>query len=122
MKDPFNQSPPELGNQFDEDRVLQSYLRRVLPREVLNSEIASIKNMGVRIKTNVHIDSIDELFEGGYEAVLVAVGKHKSQELSIPGADSEGVFLCAEFLRSANAGEAVNIGRNVVVLGGGNAG
>ncbi len=92
-----------------------------LPREVLNSEIASIKEMGVHIKTNAPVNSIDELFENGFEAILVAVGKHRSHELSVPGADSEGVFLCAEFLRSANAGKAVNIGRNVVVLGGGNA-
>jgi acyl-CoA dehydrogenase len=28
---PFNQSPPTLGNQYDDDRVLRSYLRRVLP-------------------------------------------------------------------------------------------
>ena len=41
--------------------------------------------------------------------------------LPIPGIESEGVFLCAEFLRDANTGNSVGIGRNVVVLGGGNA-
>jgi NADPH-dependent glutamate synthase beta subunit-like oxidoreductase/ferredoxin len=92
-----------------------------LPREALNSEIEFIKDMGVHIKTNAPIDSINDLFESGFEAVLVAVGKHKSQKLSVPGADSQGVYLCAEFLRSANSGKTINIGRNVVVLGGGNA-
>jgi formate dehydrogenase beta subunit len=92
-----------------------------LPREVLNSEIASIESMGVNIKTNAHIDSMDAFFENGFEAVLVAVGKQKSQKLSIPGIDSEGVFLCANFLRNANAGLAVSIGSHTVVLGGGNA-
>ena len=92
-----------------------------LPRDVLNSEIQSIERMGVDIRTDTHIDSIDELFADGFEAVLVAVGKQKSQMLPIPGIESKGVFLCAEFLRDANTGNSVGIGRNVVVLGGGNA-
>ena len=32
---PFNQSAPELGNQYSDDRVLRSYLRRVLPGGML---------------------------------------------------------------------------------------
>jgi hypothetical protein len=31
---PFNQPPPTLGNQFDDDHMLRSYLQRVLPPEV----------------------------------------------------------------------------------------
>lgn len=31
----FQQAPPRLGNQYEDDRVLQSYLRRALPAEVL---------------------------------------------------------------------------------------
>lgn len=43
---PFNQSPPTLGNQFNDDRVLRSYLRRVLPPEVLAEIEPSLKEMG----------------------------------------------------------------------------
>jgi acyl-CoA dehydrogenase len=43
---PFNQSPPTLGNQFDDDRVLRSYLRRVLPPEVLAEVERPLHNMG----------------------------------------------------------------------------
>ena len=43
---PFNQSPPALGNQFDDDRVLQSYLRRVLPQEVLAEIEPALREMG----------------------------------------------------------------------------
>ena len=32
---PFNQPAPQLGNQYDADRVLRSYLRRRLPAGVL---------------------------------------------------------------------------------------
>ncbi len=43
---PFNQSPPTLGNQFDDDRVLRSYLRRVLPPEVLAEVERPLREMG----------------------------------------------------------------------------
>lgn len=46
MNKPFNQPPPRLGNQYDEDRVLGSYLRRVLPREVLGEVEPSLREMG----------------------------------------------------------------------------
>jgi len=43
---PFNQPPPALGNQYDDDRVLRSYLRRVLPQEILAAIEAELKEMG----------------------------------------------------------------------------
>lgn len=43
---PFNQPAPELGNQYDEDRVLRSYLRRVLPAAVLAEIEAPLREMG----------------------------------------------------------------------------
>lgn len=43
---PFNQSPPELGNQYDEDRVLRSYLRRTLPPDVLAAIEPELRQMG----------------------------------------------------------------------------
>jgi len=46
MKEPFNQPPPTLGNQFDEDRVLQSYLKRLLPPEIYREVESSLSEMG----------------------------------------------------------------------------
>ena len=43
---PFNQPPPTLGNQYNEDRVLQSYLKRVLPPDVLAAVAPSLRQMG----------------------------------------------------------------------------
>ena len=91
-----------------------------LPREILREEIADIENRGVEITTNTRIESIDKLFEDGYDAVLVGIGAQKGQKLSIPGADSQGVLIGLDFLRNVNAGEKVKIGNKVVVLGGGN--
>ena len=42
----FTQAPPELGNQFDDDRVLRSYLHRVLPPEVLEAARPGLSQMG----------------------------------------------------------------------------
>lgn len=91
-----------------------------LPRDVLDSEIEDIENIGVEIKTSTHIESIDKLFEDGYDAVLVAVGAHRGQKLSIPGADSQGVLMSLDFLRDVNTGKKVKVGKKVMVLGGGN--
>ena len=91
-----------------------------LPREIINEEIAGIEKRGVEIITNTRVESIDKLFEDGYDAVLVGIGAQRGQKLSIPGADSQGVLIGLDFLRDVNAGEKVEIGSKVVVLGGGN--
>jgi len=91
-----------------------------LPRNVVDSEISDIENMGVEIKTGTHVESINKLFEQGFDAVLVAVGTHQGQRLSIPAADDEGVLISIDFLRDINLGKKVDIGKKVVVLGGGN--
>src|SRR6478672_11549588 len=46
MAVPFQQAPPTLGNQFEDDRVLRSYLARVCPAEMLNEITPSLAEMG----------------------------------------------------------------------------
>lgn len=48
MPPKFTQEPPELGNQYDDDRVLRSYLRRHLPDEVHEEVTPSLRTMGER--------------------------------------------------------------------------
>jgi NADPH-dependent glutamate synthase beta subunit-like oxidoreductase/Pyruvate/2-oxoacid:ferredoxin oxidoreductase delta subunit len=91
-----------------------------LPRDVIEREIQEIQSMGVEIKTNMKVTSLDILFEEGYDAILVAIGANVGQKLSIPGADLDGVLIGLDFLRDANLGKKVNVGKRVVVLGGGN--
>jgi formate dehydrogenase beta subunit len=90
-----------------------------LPRDVLDEEIQEIESMGIDIRTNTKIDSLDALFEEGYDAVLVAIGTHEGQKLPIPGADHDGVLVGLDFLRDVNLGKEVNVGRRMLVLGGG---
>jgi alkylation response protein AidB-like acyl-CoA dehydrogenase len=42
----FQQAPPALGNQYEDDRVLRSYLSRVLPKDVLRDVEESLTEMG----------------------------------------------------------------------------
>lgn len=91
-----------------------------LPRSILESEIKEIEERGIEIITNTRIESIDPLFDQGYDAILIAIGTPKGQRLSIEGADQEGVLIGTEFLRDVNLGKKVRMGKKVVVLGGGN--
>jgi formate hydrogenlyase subunit 6/NADH:ubiquinone oxidoreductase subunit I len=91
-----------------------------LPRQVLDREIKDIENTGIGIKTGTRIGFIDGLFEQGFNAVLVAVGTHQGQRLSIPGSDHENVLIGVDFLRSISSGKQVDIGHKVLVLGGSN--
>ncbi len=91
-----------------------------LPREVLDKEIGYIEKTGVKIVTGMRIDAIEKLFEQGFDGVIAALGTYRGSKLNIPGADSPGVLIGLDFLRDINMAKPVNIGKNVLVLGGGN--
>ena len=91
-----------------------------LPRDILGGEVDDIKSVGVEIKLNSPVESLDALFEQGYDAVFVGVGSHDGMKLGVPGEDVEGAIDSAEYLRRANLGEKVKIGDSVGVVGGGN--
>ncbi len=91
-----------------------------LPRNVLDREIAYVRKMGVEIVVNTRIDSLDGLFENGFDAILLALGTHGGQKLPVEGTDSAGVWDGIAFMRNVNLGNAVSIGRHVIIIGGGN--
>lgn len=92
-----------------------------LPKDVLRGEIEEIKSVGVEIKTNTRINSLDELFQGGYQAIFLALGAHEGMKLGVEGENTPGVIDCATFLREVALGQKVAIGQRVAVVGGGNA-
>ncbi len=93
-----------------------------LPKEVLKRDIDEIEAVGVDIKTNTRVESTDELFEKGYDAVLLAIGAHEGLKIGVKGEDSPGVKDCVSFLREVSLGKKVAVGESVAVIGGGNAG
>jgi NADPH-dependent glutamate synthase beta subunit-like oxidoreductase/coenzyme F420-reducing hydrogenase delta subunit len=91
-----------------------------LPREVLDIEVQRLMRMGVEIRTNTRVVSLDLLFELGYKAIFLTIGAHQSLRLGIEGEDNPGVIDGATFLREVNLGLKPSLGRSVAVVGGGN--
>jgi NADPH-dependent glutamate synthase beta subunit-like oxidoreductase/ferredoxin len=95
-----------------------------LPRAVVDGQIREILDAGdVTLKLNSAAGrdfTVSQLREQGFDAVVLAVGAHRSRDLSIPGIDLDGVHKGIEFLLNANLGYRFEIGQRVVVIGGGN--
>ncbi len=90
-----------------------------LPRDILDLEVQRVIQMGVEIRTNSPVISLDLLFNLGYKAIFVTVGAHQSLRLGIEGEENPGVVDGATFLREVNLGLKPPIGEKVVVIGGG---
>jgi len=92
-----------------------------LPKDVLTKDIKEIEAVGVDIRTKTKIESTDDLFEQGYNAVFLAMGAHQGLKIGVKGEDSPGVMDCVSFLREVSLGKKVEVGEGVAVIGGGNA-
>ena len=93
-----------------------------LPRTIIEREIDAIERMGVDIKLDTKIGkdiSIDEL-DREYDAVYLAVGAHKEWKLGIENEEVPGVISGIEMLREIGLGREIEMGNNVIVIGGGN--
>jgi len=96
-----------------------------LPREVIEKEIDYIARRGVQIKYNTPINvnfTIEDIRNSGFEAVFIAAGAQRSQNIGIPGEleDVEGFYYGLRFLRDVKVGKPVKVGDSVAVIGGGN--
>ena len=95
-----------------------------LPRSVVEAQVREILNIGdVTLKLNQRAGrdfNIQDLRSQGFDAVLLAVGAHRSRDLQIPGNDLDGVIKGIDFLLNVNLGYKFTIGKKVVVIGGGN--
>jgi len=91
-----------------------------LPREVLDTEVHRLNQMGVEIRTNTRVVSLDLLFELDYKAIFITIGAHQSLRMGIKGEESPGVIDGATFLKEVNLGLKPSLDENVAVVGGGN--
>ncbi len=94
-----------------------------LPRDIIESEIQVIKDLGVEFRTGVEIGrdfTVGQLREQGYKAFFIAIGSQECKVLGIEGEDFDGVYPGLEFLKRVNLGEQVHVGDRVAVIGGGN--
>ncbi|MDH5411770.1 MAG: NAD(P)-binding protein, partial [Alphaproteobacteria bacterium] len=93
-----------------------------LPRDILDGEIARIKEMGVAIELNSKVSDIPAMMkEGGFDAAFVAVGAHLAKRTDIPAREAGKIFDAISVLRDMETDEEPPLlGRRVVVYGGGN--
>src|SRR6516165_4247025 len=95
-----------------------------LPRSVVEAQVREILATGdITLKLNQAAGrdfTVSDLRRQGFDAVLVAVGAHRSRDLTIPGVDLDGVHKGIDFLLNVNLGYKFTIGKKVIVIGGGN--
>jgi NADPH-dependent glutamate synthase beta subunit-like oxidoreductase len=92
-----------------------------LPKDALKAEIKEIADVGIEIRTNTRIDSIDSLFKDGYNAIFTAIGAHQGFKIGVEGENSPQVIEGVTFWREVSLGKKVEVGDRVAVIGGGNA-
>lgn len=93
-----------------------------LPKEVLNREIDAILRLGIDLECNVKVGvniPFDQLSRE-YDSIFLGLGAQKGTSVGVPGEDAHNVYTGVGFLNKINSGKTVNVGRNVVVVGGGN--
>ena len=103
-----------------------------LPKTIVNKEIEALKDLGVKVETDMVIGkvlSINELTEEyGFKAVFVGSGAGLPKFMNIEGENLNGVYSANEFLTRINLMKAykedsstpIKRGKKVVVVGGGN--
>lgn len=103
-----------------------------LPKSIVNEEIENLKQLGVKIETNVVIGktiTIEELKnEYGFEAIFIGSGAGLPRFMGIKGENLNGVLSANEFLTRVNLMKAykeesdtpVKKAKKTVVIGGGN--
>jgi NADPH-dependent glutamate synthase beta subunit-like oxidoreductase len=93
-----------------------------LPRSVIRAEIDKILSLGVELRLNTPLTAdfgIDALRRHGFEAVFLSVGVWAGRDIQVPGVHLDGVVKAVDYLLNINKGYRMDLGRRVVVVGGG---
>ena len=93
-----------------------------LPRELIKREVAVIEALGAEIRTGVTVgkDISFDVIRREHAAVIVAVGAKRSRALGLPGERGPRVYGGVDLLRAVAVNEPIDLGHDVVVIGGGN--
>jgi NADH-quinone oxidoreductase subunit F len=94
-----------------------------LPKAALRREVELIERLGVKFifNTRVGLDvPLNELADR-FDSVFISIGTWKESWVYQPGTEMKGVYPALLFLEAVSKGERVPIGKNVAVIGGGNA-
>ena len=93
-----------------------------LPRSIIRGEIDKIVSLGVRLELGRPLSpsyGLADLRREDFEAVFLSVGVSRGRDLQVPGVELDGVVKAVDFLLNVNRGFRMQLGRRVVVIGGG---
>jgi NADPH-dependent glutamate synthase beta subunit-like oxidoreductase len=93
-----------------------------LPRSLLRAEIDRILALGVELRLSTPLTAafgLRQLREAGFDAVFLSVGVSRGRDLQVPGVELDGVVKAVDYLLNINRGYRLDLGRRVVVIGGG---
>ena len=92
-----------------------------LPREAIEMDVRLVERLGVTFvyDTTIGVDITFEQLQRDFDAVAITAGAMDAVALDIPGADLEGVDYGVDFMKKANLGQPLEVGTDVVVIGGG---
>lgn len=112
---------------YDEQKAGGGFMRSQipafrLPETVLNEEVNYVLDLGIHSHFNHYVKSLKELLDKGYDAVFVGSGAPKGKDLDLPGRKeaAANVHIGINWLSSVAFEHTKSIGKNVLVLGGGN--
>jgi len=93
-----------------------------LPETVLDEECEYILGLGIKFVGGRKVDSMKALLAEGWDAVFVGCGAPRGRNLDIPGRAeaAKNIHIGIDWLASVSFGHTTNIGKRVIVLGGGN--
>jgi len=94
-----------------------------LPVEALQEDIDAILGLEIKLHPGKSLGkdfTIDDLRAKGFDAIIIAIGLQESHTLPLPGVNAENVLLALPFLRALARGKVPKIGKNIIVVGGGN--
>lgn len=94
-----------------------------LDKAILDAEIGRILDLGVEVVTNAEIEDADalEALRADHHAVYLATGATRSKVLPVLDYARPYVVDSADFLAATNAGKGCDLGRRILVIGGGSA-
>lgn len=92
-----------------------------LPRNILDAEIARIQAMGIDLVLNRRVDDLASVMrKEGFDSAFLALGAHIGRRVSIPVGDARRILDAVSVLRDMENDNAAQLGRRVIVYGGGN--
>ena len=102
-----------------------------LPNKIVDVEIENLKKMGVHFTTDCIVGktiTVDQLESDGYKGIFVGSGAGLPNFMNIPGENAINIMSSNEYLTRVNLMDAanpltdtpMNLGKKVVVVGGGN--